>query len=116
MLTCGLAAHARGVAHAIERVDPMSAIESLPSLVLSLDVPNADPAALSMSIVAKAAARSVTVLLSGTGGDEVFGGYGHFGLTRRHRLLRRVPPWMRGLVPVEKAGDPAWRKLRQRAV
>lgn len=114
--TARLAARELGIAHAVERIDPMDAIESLPALVWSLDIPNADPAALSMSIVAKAAARSVTVLLSGTGGDEVFGGYGHFGLTRRHRLLRRVPPWMRGLVPVEKAGTPAWRKLRQHAV
>lgn len=59
----------------------------LPAVVRILDEPCADPAAVPAHLVARAASREVTVLLSGTGGDEIFGGY------RRYRLgglLRRV--------------------------
>jgi asparagine synthase (glutamine-hydrolysing) len=62
----------------------------LPRVIAWLDEPCADPAAVPAHLVARAAAEQVTVLLSGTGGDEVFGGY------RRYRLpslLRRIG-WM----------------------
>lgn len=59
---------------------PLDVAAELPHLVQRLDQPLADPAALPAYLVARAAATEVTVLLSGTGGDEVFGGY------RRHRL------------------------------
>lgn len=70
---------------------PLDVAAELADLVQRLDEPLADPAALPGHLVARAASTEVTVLLSGTGGDEVFGGY------HRHRLpelLRRV-----GLVP-----------------
>ncbi len=59
----------------------------LPAVVRYLDEPCADPAALPAYLVARAAATEVKVLLSGTGGDEIFGGY------RRYHL----PPMLRGL-------------------
>ena len=52
----------------------------LPHVIALLDEPCADPAALPAHLVARAASEHVTVVLSGTGGDELFGGY------RRHRL------------------------------
>jgi len=52
----------------------------LPRVAAFLDEPCADPAAVPAMCVAGAASEHVTVLLSGTGGDEVFGGY------RRYRL------------------------------
>ncbi len=52
----------------------------LPRVIAMLDEPCADPAAVPAHLVARAAAEHVTVVLSGTGGDELFGGY------RRHRL------------------------------
>jgi asparagine synthase (glutamine-hydrolysing) len=110
------AARHLGIRHAIDRVDPMLAIESLPSLVWNLDIPNADPAALSMQIVARSAARHVTVLLSGTGGDELFGGYGHFQLSRRRRLLRRIPPFLRPFLASRRGVDPMSEALSRAAV
>ncbi len=52
----------------------------LPHVIALLDEPCADAAAVPAYLVARAAAEHVTVVLSGTGGDELFGGY------RRHRL------------------------------
>ena len=47
----------------------------LPMLVRHLDEPIADPAVITSYLVSKAARETLTVLLSGVGGDEVFAGY-----------------------------------------
>ncbi|HZV20198.1 MAG TPA: asparagine synthase (glutamine-hydrolyzing), partial [Hyphomicrobiales bacterium] len=70
--------------------------EELASLPFMLDEPQADPAALYVAAIAKAARRDgIKVLLAGTGGDDILSGY------RRHRLaaLRdRLAAW-RILIP-----------------
>jgi asparagine synthase (glutamine-hydrolysing) len=69
-----------------EFVVPLDPASELERVVRFLDEPCADPAAVPAFLIARAASAEVTVLLSGTGGDEVFGGY------RRYRLpalLRR---------------------------
>jgi asparagine synthase (glutamine-hydrolysing) len=47
----------------------------LPSLIWHLDEPIADSAFVTTYLVAKMARETVTVILSGVGGDELFGGY-----------------------------------------
>ncbi|MEO6050803.1 MAG: asparagine synthase C-terminal domain-containing protein, partial [Pyrinomonadaceae bacterium] len=47
----------------------------LPMLVRHLDEPIADPAVITSYLVSKAARATLTVLLSGVGGDEIFAGY-----------------------------------------
>src|SRR5262249_50680577 len=55
------------------------------------DEPVADPAIITAYLVNREARRSVTVLLSGVGGDELFAGYRkHAGLAMSERY-RRVP-------------------------
>lgn len=54
----------------------------LDAMVYALDEPQADPAAINIRLIAKAArADGNSVLLSGTGADDLFSGY------RRHQLL-----------------------------
>jgi asparagine synthase (glutamine-hydrolysing) len=66
--------------------------DDLETLVYMLDEPEADPAALYVAAIAKAArADGVKVLLGGVGGDDVFSGY------RRHKaaaLRARTPKGM----------------------
>ena len=50
-------------------------VDLLPMLVRHLDEPVADPAVITSYLVSKAARDTLTVLLSGVGGDEVFAGY-----------------------------------------
>ena len=64
------------------RVTPQSFLSSLKSLVWNLDEPLADPAALNVLLICQQArSQGIKVLLSGTGGDDLFSGY------RRHTVL-----------------------------
>jgi asparagine synthase (glutamine-hydrolysing) len=56
------------------QVDP-DIVNLLPRVLWHLDIPIADPAAIATLLIAQAARPDVTVLLSGQGADEVFGGY-----------------------------------------
>jgi len=47
----------------------------LPRLVWHMDEPTADPALITAYLVCREARKNATVLLSGVGGDELFGGY-----------------------------------------
>lgn len=60
----------------------------LPAIVAAMDEPVADYAILPTWKLAEVAARDHKVILSGEGGDEMFGGYG------RYRSLMR--PWWQG--------------------
>ncbi|MET3196698.1 asparagine synthase (glutamine-hydrolyzing) [Bacillus sp. OAE603] len=56
-------------------ISPKEYIEELPKIIWHLDDPLADPAAIPLYFVAKEARKHVTVILSGEGADELFGGY-----------------------------------------
>jgi asparagine synthase (glutamine-hydrolysing) len=56
-------------------VTPHDVIEALPRIVWHLDDPVADPALVPLYFLAERAARDVTVVVSGEGADELFGGY-----------------------------------------
>ncbi len=49
--------------------------ELLPKLIYHCDEPIADPAIITSYLISKAARETLTVLLSGVGGDEIFAGY-----------------------------------------
>jgi len=67
-------------------------IDALPDIAWYFDEPVANPSAISLYFVAKAAREHVSVVLSGEGADELFGGYRvyhePFDLDRVRRLPR----------------------------
>ena len=75
--------------HEIE-VQP-NIVDLLAEVVWHMDEPVADPAAIASYLICKAAREELTVLLSGQGGDEIFGGYRVHLTDRLTAPLRMVP-------------------------
>jgi len=67
----------------------------LPKLCWHMDEPTADPAIITAYLVCQQASRDVTVLLSGVGGDELFGGYRKYAAHYWAQLYARVPGFLR---------------------
>jgi asparagine synthase (glutamine-hydrolysing) len=67
-------------------------VDVLPQLVWAYDEPFGDSSALPTYYVSKLAREHVTVVLSGDGGDEIFGGYTHY---LREMQISRLPWLMR---------------------
>jgi asparagine synthase (glutamine-hydrolysing) len=67
----------------------------LPELLWHMDEPVADAAFITTYLVSKFAREDVTVILSGVGGDELFGGYRRYWSEHLVRSYRRIPPFIR---------------------
>jgi len=67
----------------------------LPRLVWHMDEPIADTAFLTTYLVSEFARREVTVILSGVGGDELFGGYRRYLGNHYQAYFERLPAWLR---------------------
>jgi len=70
-------------------------VSVLPQLVWAYDEPFGDSSMLPTYYVSKLAREHVTVVLSGDGGDEIFGGYEHY---QREYSVNRIPPIGRSLL------------------
>jgi asparagine synthase (glutamine-hydrolysing) len=85
----------------------------LPRIAAVMDDPAADYAVLPSYKLAEEARRNgLKVILSGEGGDELFGGYGRYRRAARHRLLGGRPMRARGTfdgLDVLRGESMAWR-------
>jgi len=77
-------------------VKPADILENMFSVVAHMDEPSGDGAAVPTFLLSREARNHVKVLLSGEGGDEIFGGYEtHRAFRARKDYRRWVPPWAR---------------------
>lgn len=90
------AAQAFGCIHTEMVLTPSEAIGAVERILGDVDQPSVD--GFNTWFVARMARERVTVALSGLGGDELFGGYGHFQtLVGAGRLAPDGVPWLRPL-------------------
>jgi asparagine synthase (glutamine-hydrolysing) len=66
-------------------------VSLLPRLLWHMDEPVADTAFITTYLVSEFARREVTVILSGVGGDELFGGYRRYLGDHYHEYFDRLP-------------------------
>jgi len=81
----------------------------LPKLLWHMDEPLSDTAFITTFLVSEFARQDVKVILSGVGGDELFGGYRRYLGEHYAQHYRRLPGWLRrsaasiaGRLPVDR--------------
>ncbi|MEW6456138.1 MAG: asparagine synthase (glutamine-hydrolyzing) [Acidobacteriota bacterium] len=83
------------------------AVELIEKLINFLDEPLGDFSIFPTYLVSKMARKYVTVILSGDGGDELFGGYEHYVAQKIESITRKIPfkpfhklfPFLSGFLP-----------------
>ena len=88
----------------------------IPKMVWALDEPMADPSCVPFFFISQYAKKSVTVVLSGEGADEILAGYGIYHKMRLiDRLQKGTPAWLLGGVGRFLSGRRAarWRKYAE---
>ena len=104
-----------GTAHTELYVTGDDALEVIPDLPRIYDEPFADPSQLPTTLVCRLAGSTVTVALSGDGGDEPFGGYGRYRRVRdRWARLSAWPRAPRCALAMVRDWLPAESKLARR--
>ena len=79
-----------GANHHVVMLDSGDLLESFRSWIDVFDEPFGDPAALPTMLLSHHARQGVTVVLTGEGADEVFGGYSNYGKRAADERLTRV--------------------------
>jgi asparagine synthase (glutamine-hydrolysing) len=79
-----------GTDHTEILITPEEYFQAIPKAMYHFDEPVADPSALGLYFLAREARKSVKVVLSGEGSDELFGGYNIY----RAPIARKWIAWM----------------------
>lgn len=87
-----------GAEHHVLMMDAAAGEEALETFARGMDQPLGDPSVLPTWALARLAARHVPVVLTGEGGDELFGGYPTYLGHRHAALADRVPAALARLV------------------
>lgn len=87
-------ARSYGTNHREIEVQP-NVTELLPKLMWHLEEPISDTATMTTYLVSQMASETVTVIMSGVGGDELFAGYRRYLGDHYRSRYAKVPRWLR---------------------
>jgi asparagine synthase (glutamine-hydrolysing) len=104
-------------------VNPEELHEHIYDVIDTFDEPFCDMAAIPFYIISKKAREHVKVVLTGDGGDEMFGGYTRYLVYRYAAMYKRIPAFLRNslinptlrAMPVPVSLGLAYNKLRKLA-
>ncbi|MEH7115265.1 asparagine synthase (glutamine-hydrolyzing) [Neobacillus niacini] len=72
-------------------ITPQEYMDEIPKIMWHMDDPLADPACVPLYFVAREARKHVTVVLSGEGADELFGGYNIYREPQDLEVFNKIP-------------------------
>ncbi|MGP7818372.1 asparagine synthase (glutamine-hydrolyzing) [Niallia sp. 01092] len=72
-------------------ISPEEYMNEIPKIMWHMDDPLADPACVPLYFVAREARKHVTVVLSGEGADELFGGYNIYREPQSLEMFNKIP-------------------------
>ncbi|SDZ33976.1 asparagine synthase (glutamine-hydrolysing) [Evansella caseinilytica] len=98
-------ARAIDVNHKRVKISVDDVMNEFSKIVWHMDEPVADPAAIPLYFVAREASKHVTVVLSGEGADEIFGGYNIYREPHSLRFFNGLPPFLK---PVLRKAAERW--------
>jgi len=79
-------------------ITPQEYMNEIPKIMWHMDDPLADPACVPLYFVAREARKHVTVVLSGEGADELFGGYNIYREPQSLEVFNKIPRVGKGLL------------------
>ncbi|AZU63675.1 asparagine synthase (glutamine-hydrolyzing) [Neobacillus mesonae] len=79
-------------------ISPEEYMNEIPKIMWHMDDPLADPACVPLYFVAREARKHVTVVLSGEGADELFGGYNIYREPQDLEIFNKIPRVFHGLL------------------
>ena len=98
-----------GTSHHHEQLAVDDLLSLMPVFQREFDEPFFDSSAFPVMAVSRLARRSVTVSLSGDGGDELFGGYHYYQIANRLAPLFKLPAPLRHTAAAAAAAMPSHR-------
>jgi asparagine synthase (glutamine-hydrolysing) len=103
-----------GTEHHELRAEHVDLIQTLRTLVYHYDEPFADAAAFPLYLLSRFAREHVKVVLSGDGGDELFGGYRRYAVDRFAKFYRGLPAALtKNLIPTIAGKLPRLRRTKR---
>ena len=91
---------------------PADLLACIDGLVRHYDAPYADSSALPLWLLARETAKDIKVVLTGDGGDELFGGYRRYPIYERARRIASIPGAASALrVAASMSRDPRMKRM-----
>src|ERR1041385_3841021 len=95
-------------------VDHFDMVRTLERLVYHFDEPFSDPANFPVYLLSEFAKKQVTVVLTGEGGDELFGGYRRYVAEQAAGAYQKLPHFLRdGIFPALMGAVPRVRRTKR---
>ena len=92
-----------GIENVRKTITADECFEMLPTIQYHMDEPQSNPSSLPLYFLAKLAREHVTVVLSGEGADEIFGGYEWYDDDPKLKKYKKLPAFIRK--PVAKVAE-----------
>lgn len=87
-----------GIENESKYVTADECFEALPKIQYFMDEPQSNPSSVPLYFLCELASKEVTVVLSGEGADEIFGGYVWYQNSKKMEMYERVPFGLRKMI------------------